>query len=425
MADSMTSVEELNTFENQGNVTSVAGNAKSKAEMMAGLVENWLANPVSKVFLKFITKRGKNGRRAEKILGSYAGINYDLNFGDKVSKHIIHYILETFRSHMDLTEDNLKTQLRDGVWRKGLASVLEGLAWRGPEKPFTSACPFLVVWNFTNLCNLHCKHCYQDASLDRLVKELTREEALKAVDEMADSGLAFVAMSGGEPLIRRDFFNVADRITDHEMGIAVATNATLLNEETAKRLKKYYNIYLQISLDGLKDTHNNFRGADCFDKVIQGIKNAKKEDIGVGISMAVTKLNINDVPHVIDLVEDLGVDIFMHYNFIPVGRGHNIVNMDLTPYERERLLNEIYEEGKIRRIKLLSTAPQFARVCADYGEISLTHFDAFGRFDEWRDDVRFLADFVGGCGAGRLYWAMQPNGDLSPCVFMPIVSRKH
>jgi MoaA/NifB/PqqE/SkfB family radical SAM enzyme len=84
---------------------------------------------------------------------------------------------------------------------------------------------------------------------------------LKAVDEMADSGLAYIAMSGGEPLIRPDFFDVADRIVDHEMGLAVATNATLLTEEMAKKLKKYHNIYLQISLDGLKETHNSFRGA--------------------------------------------------------------------------------------------------------------------------------------------------------------------
>jgi MoaA/NifB/PqqE/SkfB family radical SAM enzyme len=150
----------------------------------------------------------------------------------------------------------------------------------------------------------------------------------------------------------------------------------------------------------LKETHNNFRGAGCFDRVVDGIKNAKKADIGVGISMVVTKLNINYVPHVIDLVEHLNADIFTHYNFIPVGRGLDIVNMDWVPDERERLLNTLYEEGKVRKIKLLSTAPQFARVFANYGEISLTHFDAFGRFDEFKEDIWFLADFVGGCRAG-------------------------
>jgi MoaA/NifB/PqqE/SkfB family radical SAM enzyme len=95
----------------------------------------------------------------------------------------------------------------------------------------------LVVWNFTDLCNLHCKHCYQNVSLDRLEKELSRNEALRAVDDMADAGAAYVALSGGEPLIRPNFFDVIDRITDHEMGLAVATNATLLNEDTVKRLK--------------------------------------------------------------------------------------------------------------------------------------------------------------------------------------------
>lgn len=123
------------------------------------------------------------------------------------------------------------------MWRKGLASVLEGIAKYGPQKPFTAYAPFLVVWNISRLCNLACIHCYENAHTAR-PDELTTMQALKAVDKMADAGVAYIAVSGGEPLMRPDFFYIVDHIRRREMAFSIATNGTLLTDENVRKLKE-------------------------------------------------------------------------------------------------------------------------------------------------------------------------------------------
>ena len=398
-----------------------AGRIRGDARTMAGLIEQWLESPASKIFLRFLTKRGRNGRRAERLLKAYAGLDVELSLGDRLAGHSMSYLLDRIALGAGIERETIRESLHTGYWRKGLASVLEGVAWRGPQKPFTAYCPFLVVWNFTNTCNLRCRHCYQSASAETMRVEMTTEQALDAVDLMAEEGLAYVAMSGGEPLARPDFFQVAERIVERDMGLSVATNGTLLSEEVVGRLVDVGCELVQVSLDGVRETHDEFRGVRCFDRVVEGISNAAASELGVAVSMAVTRLNLGEVRQVMDLAEGLGADTFMHYNFIPVGRGEGIAEMDISPEEREDLLEALVHESRSRRMNVLSTAPQYSRVCTGHGILSMTHFDTFGAHEGLGEEIRFLAEFVGGCGAGRLYWALQPNGDLTPCVFIPIM----
>jgi radical SAM protein with 4Fe4S-binding SPASM domain len=138
--------------------------------------------------------------------------------------------------------------------------------------------------------------------------------------------------------------------------------------------------------------------------------------------MTVTKFNYKEVPAAVDLGEKLGASIFMHYNFIPTGRGVGIADMDISPQEREELLQWLSRQSGKRKITLLSTAPQYSRVCMQNQSVcSLTHFDIVGADPKMGESVKFLAEFVGGCGGGRLYCALEPNGDLEPCVFIPII----
>lgn len=394
--------------------------ANVQAEKMALLIEHWLNNPLSRALLSFCTAHDKYGSRMENALKSYAGLKVKTGLRGKIANKIVSASLDFICSKLDANgKHELREALKEGYWRKGLASVLEGIAWKGVKKPFIAAAPFLVVWNFTNACNLHCKHCYQNAG-KRAGDELTTEEALHAVDVLADAGVAYIAFSGGEPLAREDFFKIAKHVVERDMAFAVATNGTLLSEKNAKKLKDLGCSYVQVSLDGKKETHNAFRGTNYFDRTVQGIKNAKKAGVTVGIAMCVTKFNYNEIDYMIDFAEKLNADIFMHYNFIPTGRGKHIIAADLTTEMREKLLHKLASETGKRKISILSTAPQFARVCTDYNATSLTHFDVFSTRPEFGEKVAFLADFVGGCGAARLYCALQPNGDVTPCVFLPI-----
>jgi len=392
--------------------------SRDKVESMGHLIEKWLGNPVSKTILKFCTSRCSCGRRIELALRKYAGEEVKFCWRCNIAYRLIRSILNRITSALEVEKETVLENLKDPMWRRGLSSVLEGIAKYGPQKPFTAYAPFLIVWNFTNACNLRCKHCYQNASKPT-PDELTTAEALKAVDKMAEAGVAYVAMSGGEPLVRKDFFEVADRIRDNDMAFSLATNGTLLTRENVRKLVDLNCLFIQISLDGANpETHDSFRGRKSFERTIQGIKNAVESGITVGIATTVTKHNLKEVFEIVDLAERLGANIFMHYNFIPTGRGKEIIDLDLSPDERENLLTKMAAEILKREISLLSTAPQYSRVCSQFSAVSLTHFDTFGQRDS---DLSFLAEFVGGCGTGRLYCALQPNGDITPCVFIPVV----
>jgi len=391
------------------------------AESMARLVERWLDNPVSRSILRFCTVRDACGRRVELALRKYAGEDVRICFSCSAAYHIIAGILDSIIGKAKLDRPTIQLHLRDPMWRKGLASVLEGIAKYGISRPFTGFSPFLVVWNVTRACNLDCVHCYESART-RAPDELDTQRAKLAVKKLAEAGVAYVAFSGGEPLMRPDFFEIAEEVRQNEMAFSLATNGTLASPQIARELKDLGCAFVQVSLDGATaGTHDAFRGTTCFNRTITGIRNLVSAGLYVGVATTVTKQNLAEVPSIVDMAEDLGAMLFMHYNFIPTGRGAVMKEKDLDPTEREELLTWMASQIGKRKLNLLSTAPLYSRICAGTGRLSLTHFDTFGQNPEFAESAKFLADFVGGCGTSRLYCAVEPNGDIEPCVFIPIV----
>jgi radical SAM protein with 4Fe4S-binding SPASM domain len=379
-------------------------------------------NPATKRSLQGLTGYcntcGKS--RIEVALDLFVGEKKDACWKCKLAEKIIEPVLQKGADTFNVALEELKKKFKDTYWKKGLASVIKGLAYFGIRRPFVPGAPFQVVWDVTYACNLRCKHCYATAGRS-LPDELTTEEALDAIDKFDRLGVAILSFSGGEPLIRKDIFELTRYAAEKGIYIGIATNGTLITEEIAKKMKENGVSYLQISLDGTRETHDNFRGIPgCYDRTIAGIKNAVKEGFFVNVSMTVTKLNLDEVSKVIELCEKLEVDWFMHYNFIPTGRGGNIVDLDLSPEEREELLKMLYESNKSSsnsKLNLLSTAPQFARVAlqCEAGFIP-THFYNMSAGEK----LKQLAEFIGGCGAGRFYMSMKSNGDIQPCVFFPL-----
>ncbi|MCK4347804.1 MAG: radical SAM protein, partial [Thermoplasmatales archaeon] len=237
------------------------------------------------------------------------------------------------------------------------------------------------VWDVTYACNLKCKHCYTNAGVP-LENELTTEEAKNAIDKLDRVSVPIIAFSGGEPLVRKDLLELAKYAHDKGIYVAVATNGTLITKRKAREMKEAGIQFTQISLDGASaETHDNFRGIDgVYEKTIRGVKNCVNEGFFVNIATTATKYNFNEVPKIMDLCEELGVDWFMAYNFVPTGRGKFISENDLTPVEREQVLKDLWEKLKNGgKVSVLSTAPQFARVALE-AEVDLnekivpTHF---------------------------------------------------
>ena len=132
----------------------------------------------------------------------------------------------------------------------------------------------VVVWNSTKTCNLKCMHCYMQSDAQKYKDELTTEEAKKFIDDLADFHVPVLLFSGGEPLIRPDFFELAEYAEKKGVRPTLSTNGTLITREVAQRIKDIGVGYVGISLDGLKDVNDKFRGVEgAYEKAMQGIEN--------------------------------------------------------------------------------------------------------------------------------------------------------
>ena len=240
--------------------------------------------------------------------------------------------------------------------------------------------------------------------------------------------LELLSFSGGEPLINRDFWEVAEYAASKGFYISVATNGTLISEKVAKRMKKVGIRYVEISLDGPNaEIHDEFRGVKgAFNATIRGIKNAKAAGLDVGIATTATHENSDSIPEILKLARELKVDRVIVFDFIPTGRGKEIVYEDLTPVEREKLMKYLYGEWQKGDMQIFSTCPAYARIsitAMDKGtgeKVSPTHFAEMEIPEEFGGAAKALTEFIGGCGAGRIYCSIEHNGDIQPCVFMPI-----
>lgn len=298
--------------------------------------------------------------------------------------------------------------------------------------------PYMVVWNFTNMCNLNCKHCYQDAKAFGTPDELTLEEKINFVDTMEDAGVKVPMISGGEPLIHPDYFTVLDYMVSKGMHVATATNGTMLTKDFAAKLKEHGLAYIEISLDSVDpEKHDEFRGAKgSWKKTVKGIKNCVEAGIFTAVATVFTKETIDEVDAMLDLAAELGAQRFIHFNFVPTGRGKEYAENDLSPEEREMVLSKLFKRRRTIGLEVLSTAPQYGRACLEgslgkylesdrlYVETKAQKSEQFyvqspTHYNTMSDKQQEVPlESLQGCGAGRQFVCIQPNGDISPCMFI-------
>ena len=360
----------------------------------------------------------------EIALNDYVGRDYAKCFSCEFYSTIIRFWISFLKTSLAVERSRVSRLLADPYSRRAIKSIISGFIDFGLSRPLLVHAPFLVVWNFTYKCNLNCKHCYSDAGgLSR--QELSTSEAMKVVDQIADFGVTSLAFSGGEPLMRTDFFEVATRAVESGLYVSLATNGTLLNKERVRILKKIGLNYVEVSLDGANSkTHDAFRGkTGSFDQALKGLENCVKEDICTCLAVTATKNNLAEIPSVLDLAEKMGIERFTLFNFVPTGRGKDMLELDPSPEEREEVLEFLRKKlSEGSRIAILTTAPQLARVAL---QVPSTQEDIVVPFAHMESatiskKAKALADFIGGCGAGRFYCAVSPEGSVQPCVFLPI-----
>ena len=328
---------------------------------------------------------------------------------------IINFLISKAAKKHNITPDKIKEELKKKQYQQFILNIADSYAKGFFPPRFLS--PVLVVWNFTNLCNLKCRHCYQTAGMKcDLSEELSLQEKLNLVEHLIKNRVSYLAFSGGEPLVHKDFWKIAEKASD-KMHISIATNGTLL-EENIEKLKKIKGLFIQVSLDSLNpEKHDSFRGQKgAWEKTVRGIKAAVKAGLSIGLAPTITKQNFHEVEDMIKWAEDMGMGSFIVYNYVPVGRGKEIQKFDLTPEQREELLNTLYKHMYKSRLSIVSTAPQLGRICAVPDKRGLFDF----KIDKDRaGKIRKLVELIGGCGSGKNYCCIEPNGDVTPCVFIP------
>lgn len=204
----------------------------------------------------------------------------------------------------------------------------------------------IVVWNITRACNLKCVHCYNDSST-KAGDELSTAEAKAVLDDLSDFGVPSVLFSGGEPLMRPDLFELAGYAAGKGLRTVISTNGTLITNDLAKKIKKNKVSYVGISLDGIGEINDKFRGvAGAFDKAVQGIKNCRDAGVRIGLRLTLTKRNVRDLEHLFEFFEAENIERACFYHFVPSGRGENIADEDLTHSQTRDAIETILARTK-------------------------------------------------------------------------------
>jgi radical SAM protein with 4Fe4S-binding SPASM domain len=231
------------------------------------------------------------------------------------------------------------------------------------ERP---APPRLIFWEVTKGCNLRCIHCRATATELSSPLDLPTAAARAIIEQIAAYANPILVLSGGEPLYRRDIFELAALGTAQGLRVALATNGTLVTQAVAKQVLEAGIKRVAISLDGADaETHDSFRGIPgAFENAVQGLCNLKKIGIPVQINMTIARHNADQLPRVLELARSLGADALHTFLLVPVGCGVEIADRQMVPPEEyERMLHWFYDRSLEGGIELKATcAPHYFRV---------------------------------------------------------------
>jgi heme d1 biosynthesis radical SAM protein NirJ len=192
-----------------------------------------------------------------------------------------------------------------------------------PLKPKREPKAPVVIWNLIRRCNLTCKHCYSGSTNVDFPGELSTDEVNRTMDDLAAFGVPVLILSGGEPLMRGDIFEISARAKRMGFYVGLSTNGTLIDDETAARIAAVDYNYVGISLDGIGATHDRFRGEPgSFDKALAGVRRCVAQGTKVGLRMTITGETAHELPDILALLDAEGVDklYVSHLNY--GGRGN-------------------------------------------------------------------------------------------------------
>jgi radical SAM protein with 4Fe4S-binding SPASM domain len=279
--------------------------------------------------------------------------------------------------------------------------------------------PYVISWNLTYRCNLACEHCYLDAGgkpevaseafADR--SELSTEECFRVVDQVAAFAPECVLiLTGGEPLLRRDIVEIIRYGAAKHLWVVVGTNGVKITANLATILKREGARGLSLSLDALDaERHDRFRRVrGAFRNTVEGAKILAEAELPFIVQTTVARHNVDELPAIADFAHDaLDAKVWNLYFLVPTGRGAHVSDLDDAAYDRVLgALHAIQKQFAGRMLVNAKCAPHYARI-----------------LQQREPESPFLKSYAGGaggCPAGTHYLGIRPNGDVTPCPYLPL-----
>jgi AdoMet-dependent heme synthase len=266
---------------------------------------------------------------------------------------------------------------------------------------------YSISWNLTKRCNLNCDHCYLDADYRGGLRtdELDTQQCFKVIDEIAEvNPNAFLILTGGEPLLRPDIYEIIRYAADKKFMVVLGTNGTLINHANAVKIKEAGAHGVGISIDSMDPgKHNKFRGVEqAWEHSMEAFKVMNEVGIDFLLQMSVSDMNYKEIPDVVAFAEEIGAVAFNLYFLVCTGRGQG--NTDISNEAYEEALKMLYEQQMKYKGRLMinsKCAPQYKRVV----------------YENDPDSV-YTRTYSGGCPAATHYSRISPEGNLTPCPFI-------
>jgi len=279
--------------------------------------------------------------------------------------------------------------------------------------------PYVVSWNLTYRCNLACEHCYLDAGGMPLVatenfadrSELGTDECYRVIDEIAAFAPECVTiLTGGEPLLRRDILEIVKRAAGRGLWVVVGTNGVRISANVAARLADAGARGLSLSLDALDpDRHDQFRRVrGAWQNTVEGAQILNTAGLPFIVQTTAGAHNVNELDAIADFAhERLAAKVWNLYFLVPTGRGQFVSDMTSAQYDEVLAsLYRIQQKYSGRMLVNAKCAPHYIKTVLAHGDEAAA--------------VRTYSGGAGGCPAGTHYMGIRPNGDVTPCPYLPV-----
>ena len=276
--------------------------------------------------------------------------------------------------------------------------------------------PKWIAWETTRRCNLHCIHCR--SSSEKEVNDhpdFSTDEAFRIIDDIASYAKPVIVLSGGEPLVRRDVFDIARYGTDKGLRMCLATNGTLVTGDICNKIKTSGIKIVSLSLDGSEESvHDDFRNQKgAFDGTIRAARLFKTNGIEFIINSSFTKRNQEEIPKVYRLAKELGATAWYMFMIVPTGRGEDIMNELISKEGYEEILDWHYQMEKDEKDMLVrpTCAPHYYRIVLQKSKEEKVKYE--------RRSLKFSTGGSKGCIAGQLICLIDVDGNVLPCSYFP------